>query len=42
MTALGISGLILWSRGRSLRQMIFSIVAVALVVLLAIGGSAII
>jgi hypothetical protein len=42
MMALGISGLILWSRGRSLRQMIFSIVAVALVVLLAIGGSAII
>jgi uncharacterized protein len=42
MIALGISGLILWSRGRSLRQMIFSIVGVALVVLLAIGGSAII
>jgi hypothetical protein len=42
MTALGISGLMLWSRGRSLRQMIFSIVGVALVVLLAIGGSAII
>jgi hypothetical protein len=42
MVALGISGLILWSRGRSLRQMIFSIVGVALVVLLAIGGSAII
>ncbi len=42
MIALGISGLILWSRGRSLRQMIFSIVGVALVVLLVIGGSAII
>jgi hypothetical protein len=41
MTALGISGLVLWSRGRSLRQMIFSIVGVALLVLLAIGGSAI-
>ena len=42
MMALGISGLVLWSRGRSLRQMIFSIVGVALVVLLVIGGSAII
>jgi hypothetical protein len=42
MVALGITGLVLWSRGRSLRQMIFSIVGVALVVLLAIGGSAII
>jgi uncharacterized protein len=41
MIALGISGLIMWSRGRSLRQMIFSIVGVALVVLLVIGGSAI-
>ena len=42
MIALGITGLILWSRGRTLRQMIFSIVGVALVVLLAIGGSAIV
>jgi hypothetical protein len=41
MIALGISGLLLWSRGRSLRQMIFSIVGVALLVLLVIGGSAI-
>jgi hypothetical protein len=41
MIALGISGLIMWSRGRRLRQMIFSIVGVALVVLLVIGGSAI-
>jgi len=41
MVALGISGLVLWSRGRSLRQMIFSIVGVALLVLLVIGGSAI-
>jgi hypothetical protein len=41
MTALGISGLVLWSRGRSLRQMIFSVVGVALLVLLVIGGSAI-
>jgi hypothetical protein len=42
MIALGISGLVLWSRGRSLRQMTFSIVGVALLVLLVIGGSAII
>jgi hypothetical protein len=42
MIALGITGLVLWSRGRTLRQMIFSIVGVAFVVLLAIGGSAII
>jgi hypothetical protein len=41
MIALGISGLVLWSRGRRLRQMIFSIVGVALLVLLVIGGSAI-
>jgi len=41
MVALGISGLVLWSRGRSLRQMILSIVGVALLVLIVIGGSAI-
>jgi len=41
MIALGISGLIMWARGRSPRQMAFSIVGVALVVLLIIGGSAI-
>jgi hypothetical protein len=41
MVALGISGLVMWSRGRSLRQMILSIVGVALLVLLVIGGSAI-
>jgi hypothetical protein len=42
MIALGISGLIMWARGRSVRQMVFSIVGVAAVVLLVIGGSAII
>jgi len=41
MMALGISGLVLWSRGRTWRQMVFSIVGVALLVLLVIGGSAI-
>lgn len=41
MVALGISGLIMWARGRSPRQMAFSIVGVAVVVLLIIGGSAI-
>jgi hypothetical protein len=39
---LGISGLILWSRGRSAREMVFSIVGVAAVVLLVIGGSAVV
>jgi hypothetical protein len=42
MVALGISGLIMWARGRSARDMVFSIVGVAAVVLLVIGGSAII
>lgn len=42
MVALGISGLIMWARGRSARDMAFSIVGVAVVVLLIIGGSAII
>jgi len=42
MVALGISGLILWSRGRGTRQMVFSIVGVAVVVLLIIGGSAVV
>jgi hypothetical protein len=42
MIALGISGLVMWARGRSVRQMVFSIVGVAAVVLLVIGGSAVI
>ena len=36
----GLSGLLLWGRGRSLRQMIFSIAGVALLGLLLIGGAA--
>jgi len=42
MVLLGISGIILWARGRTVAQMAFSIVGVAVVVLLAIGGSAIV
>jgi hypothetical protein len=42
MVMLGITGLVLWSRGRSVRQMVLSIVGVAVVVLLVIGGSAVI
>jgi hypothetical protein len=42
MVALGISGLILWARGRSVRQMVFSIVGAGVVVLLVIGGIAVI
>lgn len=41
LAALGVSGLILWSRGRSLRQMIFSAVGAVLLVLAVIGGSAV-
>jgi hypothetical protein len=42
MVLLGISGIILWARGRTVAQMAFSIVGVAVLVLLAIGGSAIV
>ncbi len=42
MVALGISGLLLWARGRSARQMAFSIVGVAVLTLLLIGGAAVI
>jgi hypothetical protein len=42
MIALGISGLIMWARGRSVRQIVFSIVGVAAVVLLVIGSGAVI
>lgn len=41
MVALGISGLIMWARGRSPRQMAFSIVGAGVVVLLVIGGIAV-
>jgi uncharacterized protein len=41
MVALGLSGLVMWSRGRSVRQMIFSIVGAALVVTALIVASAI-
>ena len=42
MVLLGISGILLWARGRTARQMVFSIVGAAVVVLVVIGGSAII
>jgi uncharacterized protein len=42
MVLLGISGIILWARGRTAAQMAFSIVGVAVVVLLVIGGTAVI
>ncbi len=42
MMALGISGLVLWARGRSAKQMIFSIVGAAVAVVIAIGASAVI
>ena len=42
MVLLGISGIILWARGRTPAQMAFSVLGVAVVVLLVIGGTAII
>ena len=42
MVLLGISGILLWARGRTPLQMVFSIVGVAVVVLLVFGGSAIV
>lgn len=41
MIALGISGILLWARGRSVKQMVFSILGVAVAVLLLIGGAAV-
>jgi len=42
MVALGASGLIMWSRGRTARQMMVSIVGAAAVVFILIGASAIV
>jgi hypothetical protein len=42
MVVLGISGLILWSRGRTKRQMVFSAVGAAVVTAVLIGGHAVI
>ncbi|MEO8459008.1 MAG: PepSY-associated TM helix domain-containing protein [Dokdonella sp.] len=41
MVLLGISGLMLWARGRSARQMIFSIVGLAVVVVITVVGMAV-
>lgn len=40
MVALGVSGLLLWARGRSARQLTFSVTGVAVLLLLVIGGVA--
>jgi hypothetical protein len=42
MVVLGISGLLLWSRGRTKRQMVFSVVGTAVVIVVVIGGHAVI
>ena len=41
MLALGVTGLLLWARGRSVRQMTFSAVGAAIVVVLILGGMAV-
>ena len=42
MIALGVSGIYMWARGRSAKQMLLSVFAVAVVVLLLIGGAAVV
>jgi hypothetical protein len=42
LVVLGISGLLLWSRGRTKRQMVFSVVGTAVVIVALIGGHAVI
>jgi hypothetical protein len=41
MAALGVSGILLWARGRSAKQMLFSVMGAAVVVLLLVGGVAV-
>jgi hypothetical protein len=41
LVCLGISGLLLWARGRSVRQMVLSTVGVAVIALLVFGGMAV-
>jgi hypothetical protein len=41
MVGLGVSGLMMWSRGRTLGQMLVSVAAVGTVVLILVGASAI-
>lgn len=41
LVALGLSGIYMWARGRNARQIVFSIVGVAVVALLVIGGMAV-
>jgi len=42
MVVLGISGLLLWSRGRTKRQMLFSAVGTGVVIVVLIGGHAVV
>jgi hypothetical protein len=41
MIALGVSGLLLWARGRSVKQMVFSAVGAVVLVVLIVGGAAV-
>ena len=42
MLMLGVSGLVMWSRGRSLRHLMFSVLGTALVLIVAVIGGAVI
>ncbi|MFT3791498.1 MAG: PepSY-associated TM helix domain-containing protein [Rudaea sp.] len=42
MVLLGISGIVMWARGRSAKQMVFSILGAGVLVLLLIGGAAVV
>ncbi len=42
MVALGITGIVMWARGRRIKQMVFSIFSAALIVVIVIGASAVI
>jgi hypothetical protein len=42
MVTLGITGIVMWARGRSARQMVFSVFAAAVLVVLVIGATAVV
>ena len=42
MVALGVTGIVMWARGRRMKQMVFSIFSAALIVVVVIGASTVI